>query len=144
MSHKIHKNPAAKQQAYRDRIEKARVAAAKAFRAAGSNIHLPLGQAHLRGEHKQQPDPTCPACLAIQNTVTQNSMHVTVCGRDTRKTHSIMSDSTPKMTDCHRLVADCLVAPEGERPTCERCNGHYGQNTVTGIRIGVTVLERES
>lgn len=86
MSVKIYKDNAAKQQAYRDRIEKARVAAAKAFYAAGSNICLPLGQAHLRGEHKQTPDPTCPACLATQNTVTQNQMHVTVCGKDTRKT----------------------------------------------------------
>jgi hypothetical protein len=89
MSHKLHKNPAAKQHAYRDRIEKARVAAAKAFYAARSNIWLPLGQAHLRGEHKQQPDPTCPACLVTQNTVTQNQIHVTVCGKDTRKTHSV-------------------------------------------------------
>ncbi len=74
MSHKIYNSKAAKQQAYRDRIEKARVAAAKAFHAAGSNIHLPLGQAHLRGEHKQTPDPTCPAC----NTVTPIQTPVTV------------------------------------------------------------------
>jgi hypothetical protein len=74
MSHKIHKNKAAKQQAYRDRLEAARKAAAKAFWAAGSNIHLPLGQAHIRGEHKQTPDPTCPAC----NTVTPIQTPVTV------------------------------------------------------------------
>lgn len=78
MSHKICNSKAAKQQAYRDRIKKARVAAAKAFHAAGSNIGLPLGQAHLRGEHKQTPDPTCPACLATQNTVTPIQMPVTV------------------------------------------------------------------
>jgi hypothetical protein len=78
MSHKIYNSKAAKQQAYRDRIEKARVAAAKAFYAAGSNIGLPLGQAHLRGEHKQTPDPTCPACLATQNTVTPIQTPVTV------------------------------------------------------------------
>jgi hypothetical protein len=65
MSHKIHKNANARQQAYRDRILAARVAAPKAFYAAGSNIHLPLGQAHLRGEHKQTPDPTCPACTTV-------------------------------------------------------------------------------
>ena len=139
MSHKIHKDKAAKQQAYRDRLKAARKAAAKTFWAAGSNICLPLGQAHVRGEHKQQPGPTCPACLATQNTVTPIRIPVTVCGKDARKTHSVRNDSMPKVTDCHRPVTDCLIAPEGEPATCERCNGHYSQNTVTQNRIPVTV-----
>ena len=64
MSHKIYNSKAAKQQAYRDRIEKARVAAAKAVLCLlGSNIGLPLRSSRIceGSTNRRQTPPALPA-----------------------------------------------------------------------------------
>ena len=70
MSHKIHKNANARQQAYRDRKKAALIEARKAAYAAARD----------HGKH-QQPDPVCLICVHNQNTVTQDRIAVTVMER---------------------------------------------------------------
>jgi hypothetical protein len=66
VSHKIYKNNAARQQAYRDRL----AAVAKKARMAS------YAAAEDHGKH-QQPDPVCIICNP-KNTVTPTQLPVTV------------------------------------------------------------------
>jgi hypothetical protein len=67
VNHKLHKNNAARQRAYRDRI-----------RAAKHTAHRAAMTAARNHDQHQQPDPICLICVGNQKTVTQTQTPVTV------------------------------------------------------------------
>lgn len=147
MSQKIYKSNADRQAAYRARLRRQACDAYWAnavtdWRGTSAEQLEKMKSAHKRRRHGSKlrglywiniGHPYCPLCQTAELlTVTQDRKPVTV-----RKTHYVRDGA--KLTKCHRQIENCVIAPQGTRATCEKCQGNFGQNTVTPIRIPVTV-----